>query len=164
VPFLLQGGTGLGLDRGDELYPLDDVTRAAVVVIKPSFDVVTADAYRWLDEDRQNAGDAGAERLGSGGRRSLQTLDVGWPSGPLAMSNDLQEPVAHRHPMIVEMIEACRREGASAAAMSGSGSAVFGIFAEGAARRAARRLQRPDWLVVLTRTLTRREAARRLGL
>jgi hypothetical protein len=27
-----------------------------------------------------------------------------------------------------------------------------------------RRLQRPDWLVILTRTLTRREAIRRMGV
>ncbi len=50
------------------------------------------------------------------------------------------------------------------AAMTGSGSAVFGVFSEASAKRAARRLQRPDWLVLLTRTLTRREAARRVGL
>jgi hypothetical protein len=41
---------------------------------------------------------------------------------------------------------------------------VFGVFRAGTAARAARRLQRPDWLVLATRTLTRREAVRRLGL
>jgi hypothetical protein len=30
--------------------------------------------------------------------------------------------------------------------------------------RAARRLRRPDWLVLITRTLTRREAGRRMSL
>jgi 4-diphosphocytidyl-2C-methyl-D-erythritol kinase len=62
------------------------------------------------------------------------------------------------------MVEACLREGALVAAMSGSGSAVFGVFRAGPAARAARRLQRPDWLVLAPRTLTRREAVRRLGL
>jgi 4-diphosphocytidyl-2C-methyl-D-erythritol kinase len=53
--------------------------------------------------------------------------------------------------------------GAIAAAMTGSGSAVFGLFRETAARAAARALARPDWLICLTRTLGRREAARHLG-
>jgi 4-diphosphocytidyl-2C-methyl-D-erythritol kinase len=48
--------------------------------------------------------------------------------------------------------------------MTGSGSAVFGVFSEPAATRAVARLRRPDWLVMLTRTLTRREAGRRIGL
>jgi len=62
------------------------------------------------------------------------------------------------------MVAACRKEGAIAAAMSGSGSAVFGVFSAAAAPRAARRLKRADWLVLLTRTLSRREAVRRVGL
>jgi 4-diphosphocytidyl-2C-methyl-D-erythritol kinase len=48
--------------------------------------------------------------------------------------------------------------------MSGSGSAVFGLFPEAAGAAAARRLRRPDWLVLPTRTLARRDAVRRIGL
>ena len=65
---------------------------------------------------------------------------------------------------IREMVEACQREGAVAAGMTGSGSAVFGLFSQAAASRAARRLRRPDWLVLIARTLTRREARRRISL
>jgi 4-diphosphocytidyl-2C-methyl-D-erythritol kinase len=47
--------------------------------------------------------------------------------------------------------------------MSGSGSAVFGLFERvDAARRTAADLARPGWSVVATRTLTRREYAARL--
>src|SRR5688572_3036168 len=52
VPFFLQGGTALGIGRGEELYPVDDVERMGVVIIKPPFGVSTAGAYRWLDADR----------------------------------------------------------------------------------------------------------------
>jgi 4-diphosphocytidyl-2-C-methyl-D-erythritol kinase len=156
VPFFLIGGTAMGLGRGDELYPVDDVAKLGVIVIKPSFGVATAEAYRWLDEARA-AGGAGVPARGAG-------VEVGWPTGPIALANDLQAPVAARHPPIAEMIDACAREGALGAAMSGSGSAVFGLFPEAVARRAARRLQRPDWLVLLTRTLSRHEAGRRMGL
>lgn len=157
VPFFLQGGTAIGLGRGEELYPVDDVSRLGVVVIKPSFGVGTAEAYGWLDADRAvGAVPPAPERRNE--------LEVGWASGPVALVNDLQAPVASRHPAVEEMIAACVRQGALAAAMSGSGSAVFGVFAEAVARRAVAGLQRPDWLVLLTRTISRREATRRIGL
>jgi 4-diphosphocytidyl-2-C-methyl-D-erythritol kinase len=157
VPFFLAGGTALGLGRGDELYPVDDVGRLGVIVIKPSFGVPTAEAYRWLDESRERP-----EPLVSSAR--VSEVEVGWATGPVSLANDLQGPVAERHPAIGEMVEACLREGALGAAMSGSGSAVFGLFPEAVARRAVSRLQRPDWLVLLTRTVNRAEAGRRMGL
>ena len=40
-------------------------------------------------------------------------------------------------PAIDEMVEACLESGALGAAMTGSGSAVFGLFSEAQARRAA---------------------------
>jgi len=157
VAFFLQGGTALGAGRGDEIYPVDDASRLGLIVIKPSFGVSTADAYRWLDEDR-------AAAVAATNTRPPRDLDIGWSSGPVTLGNDLEAPVARRQPVIQEMVDACFREGAQAAAMTGSGSAVFGVFSEANAKRAARRLQRPDWLVILTRTISRREAARRLGL
>lgn len=155
VPFFLQGGTAVATGRGEDLYPVDDVMRLGVVVIKPSFGVSTADAYRWLDEDR-----AAGLPDGSEGR----DVELGWPSGGVPLANDLAAPVARRHAGIQEMIDACLAEGALGAQMTGSGSAVFGLFSEAAATRAAKRLRRPDWLVLLTRTHSRREAARHIGI
>jgi 4-diphosphocytidyl-2-C-methyl-D-erythritol kinase len=155
VPFFLFGGTVLGVGRGTELYPLADVPRLGVVIIKPSFSISTADAYAWLDADRA----AGPSVV-----KGPPLLDLGWPTGPVQLENDLQPPVARRHPAIDEMVAACRAHGARAALMTGSGSAVFGLFDGLAAARAARRLKRPDWLVMPTRTLNRREAGRGMSL
>lgn len=154
VPFFLTGGTALALGRGGEIYPLADVKRLAVVLIKPAFGVSTAEAYRWFDEDagRQPSSDS-AE------------LDVAWPGGPLALVNDLQPPVARRHPEVAEMIVGLVRAGASAAAMSGSGSCVFGVLPQAKVNpRTVRRLHRPGWNVMVARTLSRREALQRIGL
>jgi 4-diphosphocytidyl-2-C-methyl-D-erythritol kinase len=155
VPFFLFGGTALGTGRGDELYPVEDVARMSIVVIKPSFGVPTKDAYGWLDEDRA----AGVNVI-----RQSPMVDLGWARGPLELKNDLEDPVARRHPMIDEMLGASKSAGATAAAMTGSGSAVFAVFPPVLVKKALQRLARPDWLVVLCRTLTRREAARRMGL
>jgi len=156
VPFFLQGGTALGAGRGDEIYPVDDAARLGVVIIKPSFGVATADAYRWLDEDRA-AGVADAPAVS-------RDVDLGWAAGPIALVNDLQGPVARRHAPVDDNVDTLAKAGALGAAMTGSGSAVFGLFPEAQAPRAARRLKRADWLVQVTRTLSRREAARRIGL
>jgi 4-diphosphocytidyl-2-C-methyl-D-erythritol kinase len=160
VPFFLQGGTALGFGRGEELYPLDDAPRFGVVVLKPSFGVPTADAYRWFDEDGTDAAPNDVPAVAP--RRS--EVDLGWPSGPIVLHNDLEAPVARRHPHIAQMVQACLSEGAIGAAMTGSGSAVYGLFTEAGATRAAKRLKRPEWLVLLTRTLGRREANRRGAL
>ena len=162
VPFFLQGGTALGIGRGEELYPVDDVERMGVVIIKPSFGVSTADAYGWLDLDRASASKTTEPEFMDPSVSDM--VEVGWPSGPLALSNDLMEPVAQRHPAVFEMVKACLGRGALAAQMTGSGSAVFGLFPESVASKAARELKRPDWLVLVARTQTRREAARRMGL
>jgi 4-diphosphocytidyl-2-C-methyl-D-erythritol kinase len=154
VPFFLTGGTAMGLGRGDEIYPLTDIRRFGIVLIKPSFGVSTSDAYGWLEADRETARVACA----------CAEINVGWPSGPLRIINDLQTPVSRRHPAIQDAIEACYRQGAVAAAMTGSGSAVFGVFSMDQRRRAARRLQRPDWQVFASRTLSRAEAGRRMTL
>jgi 4-diphosphocytidyl-2-C-methyl-D-erythritol kinase len=156
VPFFLHGGTALGVGRGEEIYPVDDVARLGVVIIKPSWGVATAEAYRWLDDDRRDATPPPD--------RPVAEIDVGWPTGSVRLANDLESPVAHRHPEILTMIDALRREGATASAMTGSGAAVYAVLPEPQARRVAMRVKRPEWLVLLTRTLTRREAVRRIGL
>ncbi len=121
VPYFLIGGTVLGLERGDLLFRLIDAPPAWVTLVLPAFGVSTRDAYRWLDEE----GLVGV----SGGRG----LKVRVPSVASELQNDLQGPVAARHPEIRRIVAALRRAGASQAAMSGSGSAVFGLFERRAA-------------------------------
>ena len=154
VPFFLIGGTALGVGRGDEVFPLSDVKRLALVIIKPHFGVSTAAAYGWLDADRR---EHGSSAVGT-------ELSVGWPTGPIAITNDLQLPVADRHRVIQKAIDVCHETGALAAAMSGSGSAVFAVFPQAKIARAVARLRRPDWVVLPTRTLSRAEAERRMAL
>ena len=50
VPYFLDGGTALGLDRGDVVYPLVDHPAAWVTLVVPPFGVSTEDAYGWWDE------------------------------------------------------------------------------------------------------------------
>jgi 4-diphosphocytidyl-2-C-methyl-D-erythritol kinase len=77
------------------------------------------------------------------------------------MINDLEAPIARHHPEIDQMKAALRRAGALAAAMSGSGSAVFGLFQKSLeAHAAVERLTGSGWRVLLTESLGRGEYAR----
>lgn len=153
VPFFLAGGTALGLGRGEEIYPLVDLPPHWVVIVRPPFGVSTAEAYAWYDEDRV----AGLREP-----RELQVLPVPWPTRAAQMINDLEPPVLRRHPEIGPLRTALKEAGAVAAAMSGSGSAVFGLFrGRAGASRALRPLSKGGSRALLTRTLTRAEHERR---
>ena len=153
VPFFLSGGTALGLGRGEEIYPLVDLPPHYVVIVRPPFGVSTAEAYAWYDEDRA----AGLRE-----NREFQTLPVPWPSRAAQMVNDLEPPVIRRHQEISAFKSQLREAGATAAAMSGSGSAVFGLFRSRlAAERAVKPLSRNGARALVTRTLTRAEHERR---
>lgn len=153
IPFFLSGGTALGLGRGEEIYPLVDLPVHWVVIVQPAFGVSTAEAYAWYDEDRV----AGLKEP-----RDLQVLPVPWPSRAAQMVNDLEPPVVRRHPEIAEIKAALKEGGAVASSMSGSGSAVFGLFrTRPAAARMLGPLARGGARTYLTRTLTRAEYERR---
>jgi 4-diphosphocytidyl-2-C-methyl-D-erythritol kinase len=78
------------------------------------------------------------------------------------MINDLEPPVVRRHPEITALKSALRDAGAVAAAMSGSGSAVFGLFrSRAAAKRTLEPLSKGGSHALLTRTLARTEHERR---
>jgi 4-diphosphocytidyl-2-C-methyl-D-erythritol kinase len=153
VPFFLSGGTALGLGRGDEIYPLADLPRHWVVLLLPGFGVSTRDAFGWYAEERA---------LGRVSARDPQYVPGPWPSRAAQMINDLEAPIARRHPEIDQMKSALRRAGALAASMSGSGSTVFGLFQRRIdAVRAVERLSSAPWRVLLTESLGRGEHARR---
>ena len=154
VPFFLAGGTALGLGRGDEIYPLADLPRHWVVLLLPGFGVSAAEAYRMYDAERDLTRGAFV--------REPQRVPGPWPSRAAQMINDLEAPIARHHPEIEQMKAALRRAGALAAAMSGSGSTVFGLFQKRRdALLAVDRLAMSGWRALLTETLDRGEYARR---
>jgi 4-diphosphocytidyl-2-C-methyl-D-erythritol kinase len=158
VPFFLSGGTALGLGKGDEIYPLADLPRHWVVLLIPGFGVSTADAYGWYDEEREH----GRDGVGIGVRREPQHVPGPWPSRAAQMINDLEAPIARHHPEIDQMKAALRGAGALAAAMSGSGSAVFGLFQRRRdATAALEKVAGSGWRALLTESLDRGEYGRR---
>ena len=153
VPFFLWGGTVLGLDRGDTIYQLVDLPTYWVVIVLPHAGVSTADAYAWYDEARQGR---------PGMRRGRHETPGPWPTQGAQMINDLEGPVVRRVPETGSAKAALLAAGALGSAMSGSGSAVFGLFrSRRDARAALPALARSGWHSIVTRTIRRGEYAHR---
>ncbi|HEY2906423.1 MAG TPA: 4-(cytidine 5'-diphospho)-2-C-methyl-D-erythritol kinase [Vicinamibacterales bacterium] len=132
VPYFLQGGTALGTGKGDVLLPLDDAEASWATLVLPAFGVSTKDAYSWWDADGRGAGAQSDVR------------------------NDLQAPVAARHPEIGQILTRLAKVGALEAMMSGSGSAVYGLFRNRpAAEHAAEALFSRSTRTLVTRTVNR---------
>ena len=150
VPFFLVGGFAFGRGRGDRLTRARDGATRRIVLLVPSFSVSTADAYTWYASDRSDAIET-ATRVAGATPRGRAVNEV----------NDLEAPVARRHPEILRMTAALRRAGAVSASLSGSGATVFGLFgSKRAAEAAVAGLRRSAWSLLLTRTLTRGEYRR----
>ncbi|MEO8260295.1 MAG: 4-(cytidine 5'-diphospho)-2-C-methyl-D-erythritol kinase [Acidobacteriota bacterium] len=164
VPFFLEGGTALGVDRGDLVFQLIDQPPAWVTLTLPPFGVSTKDAYGWFDEDLRSPSGAGRRpgtpRRSRSANRRPTFEGRGLP--PSEWGNDLEPPVAWRYRAIAGMVDRLGRSGAFHAAMSGSGSAVYGLFTtSGEARAAARRLAGPGCRTIVTRTLNRKQFTER---
>jgi 4-diphosphocytidyl-2-C-methyl-D-erythritol kinase len=159
VPYFVLGGTALGLGRGELLYPLPDVPAMGVLIVMPSFGVSTADAYRWFAARGQRAD-------------NIQALTVPWYPGPMPVANDLEPAVMRHRSALMAVRRALLRRRAEVSLMSGSGSAVFGLFPTVADARAAatflgRNRSSGDgrpWRTIVTRSLGRGAYKRSLGV
>ncbi|MDX1395081.1 MAG: 4-(cytidine 5'-diphospho)-2-C-methyl-D-erythritol kinase [Gemmatimonadota bacterium] len=136
VPFaLLDVPLALGWERGRRLLPLRPPSPRHALVVCPPFGVSTPDAYRWLADERAAEGrdDPGGASVLPGATRLAE-----WTSLERIVANDLQPPVVRRHPTLAGVLEILQDAGA-VASMTGSGSALFGVFADADRRTDARR-------------------------
>jgi 4-diphosphocytidyl-2-C-methyl-D-erythritol kinase len=99
VPALLAGEPVRVRGRGEIVEP-QEVDHAWWILLPLPFAVPVADAFRWWDEDGGSRDDSSA--------------------------NDLQDPVARRHPEVADAIQRLTWSGAADVHMSGSGPTVVG--------------------------------------
>ena len=140
VAFFLEGGRALGIGKGDEIYPLPDISRLSLLVVAPrSIHVPTPDAYRWLNSPQLNALQTNAPQLtNSAGNPKLHTFcALAWSLQGSPLRNDFEEAVFQQHPRLAEIKRDLLQNGASEALLAGSGSAVFGVFPSPAKARRA---------------------------
>jgi 4-diphosphocytidyl-2-C-methyl-D-erythritol kinase len=192
VPLFLIGGTVLGVDRGQEVYPLPDLEPVWCVVAMPEVGVSTAQAFRDWDDLCVREGltaDASEDRLEQLSRAYASAFSGGIPrgrqrsgssgvfpngedlAGPLEsalvrtgitswIQNDFERVVFPQHPSLAEikriLAASDTPEAALHASLSGSGSALYGLYrTRGDAEAAQLRLEQAGVRNQLTRTLPR---------
>lgn len=133
VPFFLLGGRALGVNRGDEIYPLGDIAKQHILVVSPNdIHVATPEAFRWVDAPPISLTKQG------GNHKLWEFCALCWSAQGSGLSNDFEGPVFRRHARLAEIKQELLLRGAAEASLAGSGSAVFGVFPSPTkARRAA---------------------------
>lgn len=132
VPYCIQGGTALAEGIGEKLTILPSLKEAEPeytwILFKPEVSVSTREAYGWYDELAEGKWEEGNIRHPDidGMVQCLQEKNT--EKAFRKVGNVLEIVTGKRYP-VIEEIETCMLdEGAVAAAMSGSGPSVFGIF------------------------------------
>ena len=144
VPFFFGSGCAMAEGRGEVLRDVK-LGSQPVVIVYPGFGVSSAWAYGNLKLTKK-------EEEGKLERLSHHTS--GEEPSPKIGINQLEEPVSEAYPLLQAIKATLLASGAWVALMSGSGSAVFGVFGDKAeAAQAARPFRIQDYWVYEGRTL-----------
>ena len=156
VPFFLVGGRAIGVGRGSEVYPLEDAAPRHVLIVVPPRPMSTADAYR-----------RASLRLTTPVNKSkiplfcpayLDTLESGD-----GLENHFETVVFRDQPDLKRLKQRLLQWGAMTAGLTGSGSALVGLFDEkGALTQAHAALRAGNVRLLATRTLPRDQYRRSL--
>ena len=136
VPFFLTGGTCLAEGIGEKLTKLPPLSLEHILIVKPKASLSTKLVYEYCDSVKEmNHPDL------PGFLRALFEKEA-LPDTFLSticetMGNVMEEAAFFLCPEVREIKKTLRALGAEAALMTGSGSAVFGIFRDGETARKA---------------------------
>ncbi len=180
LPLFLVGGTVLGVGRGEEVFPLHDLEVLNMVVAMPGVGVSTPAAFAAWDKlaDGQAKLTKGAEpdKINTFSQQVFSwlcsTQTSGVPRGKrgdraetllldlvrAGIENDFERVVFPQHPELRDVKRKLEREGAKYASLSGSGSALYGLFgSQEEAVSAAAALVKAGTPAQATTTLPRKE-------
>lgn len=138
IPFLLQGRLARVRGIGEHICPLPQAKAATLLVIQPCQALSTREVFQAYDA-MPSPRHPDTERA----QQALLARDYAVFSG--VAGNVLETAGAAYRPQISEAVEALRAMNADYAAMTGSGSAVFGAFADKDAAKNAYLLLHKRW-------------------
>jgi 4-diphosphocytidyl-2-C-methyl-D-erythritol kinase len=154
VPFFVSDmRLALGRGRGEQLVALEPPPDADVLLVVPEARVVTRDAFATLAELRRTTAPRQPQLLSDDVRLAS------WSKLADIVHNDFEAVILPRIPAAARALRILHDSGASAAALTGSGSAVFGVYTDAAVASAAQRRLRAeirDARVMATRTAFQR--------
>lgn len=133
IPFCVAGGTALATGRGELLSPLPDFPACRFVIVKPRFSVSTPELFTKLDrcpircrpDTNGIVSSLKAGELAGVSRRMYNVFEAALPPKP--------DDIPHIKAALLDC-------GALGAVMTGTGSAVFGVFGDAARAETASRM------------------------
>jgi 4-diphosphocytidyl-2-C-methyl-D-erythritol kinase len=150
VPFFLSGASrSLARGRGERLLPLRALPERDVLLAVPPVPIATGWAYETLAARRTG------ERGSAHGVPRYDPDAATWNGVGARAINDFEEVLFPLRPELGHLKDVLLRAGATLALLSGSGSALFGVFEDrGALDRASAQLEVMDAGVRTIRTRT----------
>lgn len=123
-PFFIINKPCIAKGRGERLKEIEvDISKYKIVLVNPGIHVNTGWAFSQLLKQSYN--EKIYLRTGKSIKQIIQQPIISWKDELL---NDFELPVFNAHPQIKVIKEKLYKMGALYAAMSGSGSTVYGIF------------------------------------
>ncbi len=118
VPYFLEGGLCLGMERGDRITPLDDLAPLSCLLVLPPVSISTSSVYGAF-EFTLTSGDKESKIIKFLTERNIFCLE-----------NGLEETIFTIHPQLRDIKNLFQRLGSELSLVSGTGSAVFGLFSD----------------------------------
>lgn len=148
IPFFLCAPSALGQGRGERLTALQTPKKFHVILIFPGVSMATSEVYQALNFDLTK------------NSKNISILREFFSQSNIAslgahLHNDLETVVIERLPVIASIKQKLNSLNADGTLLSGSGSAVFGIFENSQrAQKAYARCCEEDWDTFLTETVS----------
>ncbi len=145
VPFFLKGGLCQGMERGDDISPVPDLKPLWCLLVLPRFSISTASIYGGLQLSLTS------KSKDSKIIKFLNSRQLG------SLENGLEETVFRLYPQLKPIKAYFQDQESELSLVSGSGSAVFGLFSDrDRAEKALKELEK-QYPVVLVETLSREQ-------
>jgi 4-diphosphocytidyl-2-C-methyl-D-erythritol kinase len=146
VPFFLTGGTALAGDRGTEIHGVPDIAEEPILLVCSGLHVASGSAYQALDDSRGGSLTSTVlSRKINGFQRFVRTLgETRSAKAASAFSaNDFEQVVFGQYPQL-KTLRGKLSKTVEAVRMTGSGSALFGIYGSVGERGLARKVLEGD--------------------
>ncbi|MGD8534856.1 MAG: 4-(cytidine 5'-diphospho)-2-C-methyl-D-erythritol kinase [Candidatus Aminicenantes bacterium] len=143
VPFFLEGGLCLGTARGDKITPVADLASVSCLLVFPELSISTASIYE------QHQYSLTSPSKDSKIIKFLDSRELGF------LENELEETVFRLHPQLRTIKSLFQSHGSELSLVSGTGSALFGLFSEREKAEKALRDIEKSFPSLLVETLSR---------
>jgi 4-diphosphocytidyl-2-C-methyl-D-erythritol kinase len=152
VPYFLEGGLCLGIERGDEITPLDDLAPLFCLLALPPVSISTSSVY----------GDF--ELILTSRDKESKIIKFLTERDICFLENRLEETIFSIHPQLRDIKNLFHRLGSELSLVSGTGSAVFGLFSDRDKAERAWTELRKKYPSLLVETLSRASYWNKVGV